>query len=141
MFKPIRIRIAVSALALIGAAALWPGISFATIPVINLAQPQAKTQNVIPVINLAKTANSGTQETSSWAGQAALRVPHRGELYPRGPEVAAAQRVLDKDGAALKVDGVMGQRTMTALLNYQSDHGLAINGALDHATRDMMKTG
>ncbi len=53
-------------------------------------------------------------------------------LFEIGAEASAVDRA---------VDGVMGQRTDTALLNHQSDHGLAITGRLDRETKNTLHIG
>jgi hypothetical protein len=62
-------------------------------------------------------------------------------MVPGRSETIRLQRALNRDGAGLKLSGVMDQHTMTALLNYQSDHGLAPNGALDGVTKKILNIG
>ena len=54
---------------------------------------------------------------------------------PSDPQVAQLQRALDANGANVRVDGVMGPDTQTALRNYQQQHGLQPTGELDAQTR------
>ena len=49
--------------------------------------------------------------------------------------VKALQTALNKNGAAIKVDGKMGPGTRAALKKYQSANGLAPSGRDDAATR------
>lgn len=48
--------------------------------------------------------------------------------------VKAIQKALDKSGAKLKVDGLMGKQTEAALRAYQKKHGLKVTGTADKAT-------
>jgi peptidoglycan hydrolase-like protein with peptidoglycan-binding domain len=50
-------------------------------------------------------------------------------------QVKALQTALNKNGAKLKVDGLMGARTKDALKKYQSANGLRATGESDAATR------
>jgi peptidoglycan hydrolase-like protein with peptidoglycan-binding domain len=54
---------------------------------------------------------------------------------PADPQVAQLQRALDANGANVRVDGVMGPDTQTALRTYQQQHGLQPTGELDAQTR------
>jgi peptidoglycan hydrolase-like protein with peptidoglycan-binding domain len=54
-------------------------------------------------------------------------------------EIIAAQQELNKQGAALKADGVLGQKTRAALRSYQRSHGLKASGRLDAATEKALK--
>ena len=49
--------------------------------------------------------------------------------------VMAVQEALNRHGAKLKVDGMMGIKTRTALKRYQAQNGLKPTGRLDKATR------
>jgi Putative peptidoglycan binding domain len=112
---------------LAGALALLPASGFATVPVVNVARPQTAAETAGPPV--------------SFADNAALRTGYSSESVPGTRETSALQRALNRDGARLKVDGVLNQPTMRALLNYQSAHGLQISGALDPATRGMLHLG
>ncbi len=48
--------------------------------------------------------------------------------------VKAVQKALDKSGAKLKVDGLMGKKTEAALRAYQKKHSLKVTGTADKAT-------
>ncbi|MHB1566305.1 MAG: peptidoglycan-binding domain-containing protein [Acidiferrobacter sp.] len=48
--------------------------------------------------------------------------------------VKAVQKALDKSGAKLKVDGLMGKLTEGALKKFQAKHGLTVTGTADKAT-------
>jgi peptidoglycan hydrolase-like protein with peptidoglycan-binding domain len=49
--------------------------------------------------------------------------------------VMAVQEALNKSGAKLKVDGLMGKQTRAALKKYQAANGLKATGQADKATR------
>ena len=51
------------------------------------------------------------------------------------PAVSALQEALNKQGAKLKVDGLMGGKTKAALRNYQKANGLKVSGMADDATK------
>jgi peptidoglycan hydrolase-like protein with peptidoglycan-binding domain len=48
--------------------------------------------------------------------------------------VKAVQEALKKEGYKLKVDGLMGKHTRTALKRYQKKNGLKVTGKPDEAT-------
>jgi|SRR5678816_436431 len=50
-------------------------------------------------------------------------------------DVKAVQTALNKNGAALKVDGKMGKGTRAALKSYQKSNGLPETGRADNATK------
>ncbi len=51
------------------------------------------------------------------------------------PAVSALQEALNKNGAKLKVDGLMGGKTKAALKKYQKANGLKVTGMADAATK------
>ena len=55
------------------------------------------------------------------------------------PAVSALQEALNKNGAKLKVDGLMGGKTKSALKKYQKANGLKVTGMADDSTK--MKLG
>ncbi|MGE3933007.1 MAG: peptidoglycan-binding protein [Rhodospirillaceae bacterium] len=56
-------------------------------------------------------------------------------------EVMHVQQALNKDGAGLRVDGIAGPRTERAVLNYQSEHRLKVNGVIDKAVEKSLGVG
>jgi peptidoglycan hydrolase-like protein with peptidoglycan-binding domain len=50
-------------------------------------------------------------------------------------QVMAMQEALNKSGAKLTVDGVMGRKTRVALRGFQKANGLKVSGRLDKATK------
>ena len=53
--------------------------------------------------------------------------------------ITEAQQQLNKMGARLKVDGLLGRETTEAIKKFQSSHGLAATGRLDAATVAALK--
>lgn len=53
--------------------------------------------------------------------------------------VKAIQDALDKSGANLKIDGLMGKNTRAALKKFQSGHGIKATGTADKATLKALK--
>ena len=53
--------------------------------------------------------------------------------------VKKAQEALNKEGAKLAVDGVMGHKTRLAIKAFQKAHKLKATGYLDKATRKALK--
>lgn len=51
------------------------------------------------------------------------------------PAVSALQEALNKHGAKLKVDGLMGGKTKSALRKFQKANGLKVTGMADGATK------
>jgi peptidoglycan hydrolase-like protein with peptidoglycan-binding domain len=117
----VKFRHTASAALLTAAVGLFGGpAAHATIPVLNLANPSSPSMSGG---SAPRAASAGMQ----WAA------------FPDGKLVREVQRALDADGAHLRVDGLLGQRTMTALLNYQSRHGLEPTGRIDRATEQSLR--
>jgi peptidoglycan hydrolase-like protein with peptidoglycan-binding domain len=53
-------------------------------------------------------------------------------------QVKAVQAALNKQGAALKEDGVFGNKTRAALQKFQKANGLKITGRMDQPTLDKL---
>lgn len=53
-------------------------------------------------------------------------------------KVKAVQAALNKQGAALKEDGVFGKTTRAALQKFQKTNGLKVTGKMDQATLDKL---
>ncbi len=53
--------------------------------------------------------------------------------------VTRLQQQLNATGADLKIDGVMGSRTRTAIATFQRTHGLEATGQMDRKTREKMR--
>ncbi len=76
----------------------------------------------VPAVALAKTAKTPVHK-------GALRKVAAGNA-----RVKAIQGALDKHGARLKVDGLMGPKTEAAMKRFQSQHHLKATGTADKAT-------
>ena len=90
----------------------------------------------------AGMAKPATQATMPAAKQATAAKPmmakHKVNIK-RSTEIKALQEALNKDGAMLHVDGVLGSKTHAALVKYQKTHDLKATGRIDKATRDSLK--
>lgn len=53
--------------------------------------------------------------------------------------VTRLQQKLNATGADLKIDGVMGSHTRTAIANFQRTHGLEASGRMNRMTREKMR--
>ncbi|MBV9366454.1 MAG: peptidoglycan DD-metalloendopeptidase family protein, partial [Solirubrobacterales bacterium] len=96
---------------------------------------------VLPQGVAAADSGSGSGAASTSDGGDGLSVATAGsrvvlELGSRGPLVAAAQRRLNDvmPFTHLAVDGIYGELTRGAVVNFQRQHGLAATGALDVRT-------
>ena len=56
-------------------------------------------------------------------------------LGDRGPDVRKLQEDLNKHGFELKVDGEFGRGTLAAVMAFQADNGLAVDGVVGKATQ------
>ena len=76
----------------------------------------------VPVVAFAKTPTAPAHKV----------VAHK---HAKGsPHVKAIQEALDKAGAKLKADGLMGKKTEGALKAFQAKHGLKATGTANKAT-------
>lgn len=153
MSKDLR-RIAAVGVAALLVSAMPVGTAYAAIRIVNLAPSFASSGKIPDVLRHepapsllspipAATKYHGAVRRIS-APPSAIHVvptPYRAHKVATPGEVESLQRSLDEHGADLRVDGVMGQRTNTALLNYQSDHGLAITSRLDRETKNTLHIG
>ena len=57
---------------------------------------------------------------------------------PSGATIRALQEALNKQGIAVKTDGVLGDETRAAIKQYQSQHHLPVTGEPDKATLDKL---
>ncbi len=58
--------------------------------------------------------------------------------YRLGSRIRDLQQALNRNGASLKMDGIMGPNTRQALRNYQSQNGLKATGRIDQQTRQKL---
>jgi len=69
----------------------------------------------------------------------AIAGSHKAAAKHERTEIIAAQQELNRQCAALNVDGVLGQKTRATLRSYQRSHGLKPSGWLDAATEKALK--
>jgi peptidoglycan hydrolase-like protein with peptidoglycan-binding domain len=58
----------------------------------------------------------------------------------RPARIEQLQNALNANGATLTVDGKMGPKTKSALMDFQKAKGLKVTGRPDKETRDALKT-
>jgi peptidoglycan hydrolase-like protein with peptidoglycan-binding domain len=78
-----------------------------------------------------KKSSPATRTSASSEVKAAKAVPN--------DVVKAVQEALKKEGYKLKVDGLMGKHTRSALKSYQKKNGLKVTGKPDEATLAKLK--
>ena len=90
---------------------------------------------------MGATGSSSTSSSPAAAKPAAKAMPAKKSAAKKGgsESVKALQTALNKNGASLKVDGMMGKGTRDALKKYQAANGLKATGRPDAAT--MSKLG
>ena len=90
------------------------------------------------VVSTPAFATSTTTGSTGPATVHLLSMDHASSGKPsaaRAHDVAVLQEALDGPGAKLRIDGVWGPATESALRNYQRDNGLQATGTLDRQTR------
>ena len=96
---------------------------------------------VATILPLSATAQ--TQPAPAAPAAAAPAAPkahmHHHHHHMGSAMVKSAQGALNKEGASLATDGIMGPKTRAALKSYQQAHGLKPTGHLDKATRAALK--
>ena len=85
------------------------------------------------------TGKSYGQSTGSTYNQPQAGSGHMQSSANDEDKVRDAQEALNKQGANLKVDGVMGPKTEAALKQYQQSHGMRATGELDDQTAASLK--
>jgi len=90
------------------------------------------------VLPLAATAQTQPSPAPA-APMKSMANKHMHHHHAGSAMVKSAQEALNKEGAALAVDGIMGPKTRAALKSYQQAHGLKATGRLDKATRAALK--
>lgn len=93
----------------------------------------------IPGIALAAGAGMPATEAAMPVKPAKPMTVKHATNMKRSTEIKALQEALNKSGAMLHVDGVLGPKTHAALFNYQKTHALKATGRIDKATRDSLK--
>ncbi|HKO09129.1 MAG TPA: peptidoglycan-binding domain-containing protein [Alphaproteobacteria bacterium] len=100
---------------------------------------------VATVLPLAATAQTQPSPAPATPAAPMTSMPHkhmhhhRHHHHPGSAMVKSAQEALNKEGAALAADGILGPKTHAALKSYQQAHGLKATGRLDKATRAALK--
>lgn len=80
---------------------------------------------------MAPTATMAAEK----AGKPEMKMEKKAMKAMPDPAVSALQEALNKHGAKLKVDGLMGGKTKAALKKYQKANGLKVTGMADDATK------
>ena len=89
---------------------------------------------LVGVSGIPATPADAQTRMSAPAAQPMAQRPMARKAMP-SEQVRALQAALNKGGAKLKVDGLMGAKTKAALKKYQSANGLMSTGENDAATR------
>lgn len=102
------------------------------------------------IVTAALALSSGFSAAEGMAGSAQSATPaaqhtsaqkksvHKMHKWKVSAEIKQVQEALNKNGASLKVDGMMGRSTKMALKSYQKSKGLPETGHLDPKTRKML---
>ncbi len=90
---------------------------------------------VLPVAAQAATPANPCSAKSMGMKKAPMKktMMHKGNTAMKA-RVMAIQTALNKNGAMLKADGMMGMKTRAALKKFQSKHGLKATGYANKAT-------
>lgn len=81
--------------------------------------------------------NGGAMKGGTRHGRTAMSGHHARS----GGEVRELQEALNRKGASLHVDGIMGPHTRQALHHYQSQNGLKATGRIDSRTKQKLNIG
>lgn len=81
-----------------------------------------------PAKTTTTTTKKTTSTTSTKVTYPTLRYGSRGEL------VTQLQDLLSKDGSSLKIDGIFGSGTQSAVRSFQKRHGLVVDGIVGPKT-------
>ncbi len=60
-------------------------------------------------------------------------------LGDRGPDVRTLQEALQRAGAVIAVNGDFGRGTLAAVMAFQADHGLQVDGVVGRKTRQLLE--
>lgn len=85
----------------------------------------------LPMASAFAASNGGTEPAQTYSATAAQQTQTKMAVRD---QIMAARRILNAEGHKLRVDGVMGKHTRTALIAYQKQHGLEATGKLDALT-------
>jgi peptidoglycan hydrolase-like protein with peptidoglycan-binding domain len=104
-----------------------------------LAQAPATPAPSAPAATAPATpaAPAATAPASAAPTAAPMKATH---ATARPAHIEKLQSALNANGAALTVDGKMGPKTKSALMDFQKAKGLKVTGRPDKETRDALKT-
>ena len=94
---------------------------------------------VLPLAATAQTAPAPAAPAATAMPKKHMMHHHHHHHHMGSAMVKSAQAALNKEGASLATDGMMGPKTRAALKSYQQAHGLKATGHLDKATRAALK--
>ncbi len=100
-----------------------------------------KTHPTKPLLALAILAAIATFAGGDFGYPALAQTAAPPAAMPAGPSgttIRALQEALNKQGIAVKTDGVLGEETRAAIRQYQSQHHLPVTGEPDKATLDKL---
>jgi peptidoglycan hydrolase-like protein with peptidoglycan-binding domain len=90
--------------------------------------------SLISVFLVALPVTAQTAKEPAPAGKAMASSEVKAAKAVPSDVVKAVQEALKKEGYKVKVDGLMGKHTRTALKRYQKKNGLKVTGKTDEAT-------
>lgn len=109
------------------------GFALTAAPVAMAADQPAAAKPAVAQPAAAAPAPAAPAPAKAVAAQKA-KAPKSVAAKPN-PKVRALQDALNTKGAKLKVDGMMGKKTRTALKAFQKENGLKVTGKVDAATK------
>jgi peptidoglycan hydrolase-like protein with peptidoglycan-binding domain len=89
---------------------------------------------VVSVFLVALPVAAQTAKQPAPAGEAMASSEVKAAKAVPSDVAKAVQEALNKEGYKLRVDGLMGKHTRTALKRYQKKNGLKVTGKADKAT-------
>ena len=93
---------------------------------------------VTPQLANAAATTGNTTAPTTMPAPAPVHSRTQAGMNEPSHHVAVLQEALDRTGAHLRIDGLWGPNTTSALEQYQRNHGLQVTGRLDPATRAML---
>ncbi|SMF38776.1 Putative peptidoglycan binding domain-containing protein [Tistlia consotensis] len=93
----------------------------------------------LPSVASAGTTQAQTQAAQTMTKKPAAQATMKKMAHKGSASVKMAQEALNKQGAGLSVDGMMGPKTRAAIKSFQKAHKLKVTGRLDKATRSALK--
>ena len=91
----------------------------------------------------AESGKAGSKPPVTEQKAASKRVHHKSRVHSRkhvtaNRRVREAQEALNRHGARIKADGLLGRHTRAAVMSFQRKHGLKVNGQLDKLTLEKL---